>query len=75
MSAESPHRRPIRVAIVGTGAIARGSHLPALTALAAEQPLEIVGGRCERRLRRGVLRGRGHRPSAGWAPEPSAVTA
>ncbi|MFF1839736.1 Gfo/Idh/MocA family protein [Streptomyces sp. NPDC058231] len=35
-------RRPIRVAIVGTGAIARGSHLPALTALGAEQPLEIV---------------------------------
>ncbi|MCM2416431.1 Gfo/Idh/MocA family protein [Streptomyces sp. RKAG290] len=33
---------PIRVAIVGTGAIARGSHLPALRALAAEQPLEIV---------------------------------
>ncbi|MET7643183.1 Gfo/Idh/MocA family oxidoreductase [Streptomyces sp. NPDC005426] len=35
-------RRPIRVAIVGTGAIARVSHLPALRALAAEQPLEIV---------------------------------
>lgn len=34
--------RPIRVAIVGTGAIARVSHLPALRALAAEQPLEIV---------------------------------
>ncbi|GAA2960400.1 Gfo/Idh/MocA family oxidoreductase [Kitasatospora cinereorecta] len=33
---------PVRVAIVGTGAIARGSHLSALTALAAEQPLEIV---------------------------------
>lgn len=33
---------PVRVAIVGTGAIARGSHLPALRALAAEQPLEIV---------------------------------
>lgn len=32
----------MRVAIVGTGAIARGSHLSALTALAAEQPLEIV---------------------------------
>ncbi|WP_405812374.1 Gfo/Idh/MocA family oxidoreductase [Streptomyces sp. NBC_01520] len=36
------HRGPVRVAIVGTGAIARGSHLSALTALAAEQPLEIV---------------------------------
>ncbi|MFE9776685.1 Gfo/Idh/MocA family protein [Streptomyces sp. NPDC005775] len=34
--------RPIRVAIVGTGAIARVSHLPALRALADEQPLEIV---------------------------------
>ncbi|MFE6189614.1 Gfo/Idh/MocA family protein [Streptomyces sp. NPDC056465] len=33
---------PVRVAIVGTGAIARGSHLPALTALAAGQPLEVV---------------------------------
>lgn len=32
----------MRVAIVGTGAIARGSHLAALTALATEQPLEIV---------------------------------
>ncbi|MFJ6852770.1 Gfo/Idh/MocA family protein [Streptomyces sp. NPDC091271] len=32
----------MRVAIVGTGAIARGSHLPALTALAAGQPLEVV---------------------------------
>lgn len=32
----------MRVAIVGTGAIARVSHLPALTALAARQPLEIV---------------------------------
>lgn len=32
----------MRVAIVGTGAIARGSHLSALTALAAEHPLEIV---------------------------------
>ncbi|MDQ0792354.1 putative dehydrogenase [Streptomyces sp. B1I3] len=32
----------MRVAVVGTGAIARGSHLPALTALGAEQPLEIV---------------------------------
>jgi hypothetical protein len=42
MSEESAHRRPIRVAIVGTGAIARGSHLPALTALAVEQPLQIV---------------------------------
>ncbi|MFJ8764220.1 Gfo/Idh/MocA family protein [Streptomyces clavifer] len=36
------HRGTVRVAIVGTGAIARGSHLSALTALAAEQPLEIV---------------------------------
>ncbi|MEU1214611.1 Gfo/Idh/MocA family protein [Streptomyces sp. NPDC005791] len=36
------HQGPVRVAIVGTGAIARGSHLPALTALAAGQPLEIV---------------------------------
>ncbi|MFC3236140.1 gfo/Idh/MocA family oxidoreductase [Streptomyces nitrosporeus] len=35
-------RGPVRVAVVGTGAIARVSHLPALTALAAEQPLEIV---------------------------------
>ncbi|MEV5159123.1 Gfo/Idh/MocA family oxidoreductase [Streptomyces sp. NPDC053728] len=35
-------REPVRVAIVGTGAIARVSHLPALTALAARQPLEIV---------------------------------
>ncbi|MFB6777366.1 hypothetical protein ACFCX0_08060 [Streptomyces sp. NPDC056352] len=41
MSEDSPHRRPIRVAIVGTDAIARDSHLPALTALAAEQPLQI----------------------------------
>lgn len=32
----------VRVAVVGTGAIARGSHLPALAALAAEQPLEVV---------------------------------
>ncbi|MEV7298541.1 Gfo/Idh/MocA family protein [Streptomyces clavifer] len=36
------HRGTVRVAIVGTGAIARGSHLSALTALAAEHPLEIV---------------------------------
>ncbi|KQZ19852.1 Gfo/Idh/MocA family oxidoreductase [Streptomyces clavifer] len=36
------HRGTVRVAIVGTGAIARGSHLAALTALATEQPLEIV---------------------------------
>ncbi|MFF5896843.1 Gfo/Idh/MocA family protein [Streptomyces argenteolus] len=36
------HRDPLRVAIVGTGAIARVSHLPALTALAAGRPLEIV---------------------------------
>ncbi|MDN3295220.1 Gfo/Idh/MocA family oxidoreductase [Streptomyces ficellus] len=32
----------VRVAVVGTGAIARGSHLPALAALAAEQPLRVV---------------------------------
>ncbi|WP_175408446.1 Gfo/Idh/MocA family protein, partial [Streptomyces sp. TRM64462] len=32
----------VRVAVVGTGSIARGAHLPALTALAAEQPLEVV---------------------------------
>ncbi|MFJ8691623.1 Gfo/Idh/MocA family protein [Streptomyces roseolilacinus] len=32
----------VRVAVVGTGAIARHSHLPALAALAAEQPLEVV---------------------------------
>ncbi|MGW0785011.1 Gfo/Idh/MocA family protein [Streptomyces sp. NPDC002913] len=36
------HLAPLRVAIIGTGAIARGSHLPALTALAAGQPLEVV---------------------------------
>ncbi|MFE3517472.1 Gfo/Idh/MocA family protein [Streptomyces sp. NPDC059166] len=41
-SSNSSQQRPIRVAIVGTGAIARGSHLPALTALAAGQPLEVV---------------------------------
>ncbi|MFE6974095.1 Gfo/Idh/MocA family protein [Streptomyces sp. NPDC057682] len=35
---------PIRVAVVGTGAIARVSHLPALRALSAEYPLEIVAG-------------------------------
>ncbi|WP_329237570.1 Gfo/Idh/MocA family oxidoreductase [Streptomyces sp. NBC_01460] len=38
----SHREQPVRVAIVGTGAIARGSHLPALTALAAGRPLEIV---------------------------------
>ncbi len=43
VTASNPsHREPVRVAIVGTGAIARGSHLPALTALAAGEPLEIV---------------------------------
>lgn len=42
MPARTSHQQPIRVAIVGTGAIARGSHLPALAALTAEQPLEIV---------------------------------
>ncbi|MFD5059000.1 Gfo/Idh/MocA family protein [Streptomyces sp. NPDC058394] len=42
MPARTSRQQPIRVAIVGTGAIARGSHLPALTALTAEQPLEIV---------------------------------
>ncbi|MEU1486594.1 Gfo/Idh/MocA family oxidoreductase [Streptomyces sp. NPDC005752] len=41
-ASNTSHREPVRVAIVGTGAIARGSHLPALTALAAGQPLEIV---------------------------------
>ncbi|WP_405406831.1 Gfo/Idh/MocA family protein [Streptomyces sp. NBC_01104] len=41
-SSQASPSRPVRVAIVGTGAIARGSHLPALRALAAEQPLEIV---------------------------------
>ncbi|WP_432104821.1 Gfo/Idh/MocA family protein [Streptomyces sp. bgisy091] len=41
-SSNSSHSRPVRVAVVGTGAIARGSHLPALKALAADQPLEIV---------------------------------
>ncbi|MFD7861975.1 Gfo/Idh/MocA family protein [Streptomyces sp. NPDC059783] len=35
---------PIRVAVVGTGAIARVSHLPALRVLSAEYPLEIVAG-------------------------------
>lgn len=42
MPAHMSHLKPVRVAIVGTGAIARGSHLPALTALAAGRPLEIV---------------------------------
>lgn len=42
MPAFMPDAKPVRVAIVGTGAIARGSHLPAVLALAAEQPLEIV---------------------------------
>lgn len=42
MPAYSSDAKPIRVAIVGTGAIARVSHLPALVALAAEHPLEIV---------------------------------
>lgn len=43
VTTSNPSRRePVRVAIVGTGAIARGSHLPALTALAAGQPLEII---------------------------------
>ncbi|GAA4890001.1 Gfo/Idh/MocA family oxidoreductase [Streptomyces coeruleoprunus] len=40
--AGGPGGRTVRVAIVGTGAIARGSHLPALAALATEQPLEVV---------------------------------
>ncbi|AEN14158.1 MULTISPECIES: Gfo/Idh/MocA family oxidoreductase [unclassified Streptomyces] len=42
MPGQGSGRGPVRVAIVGTGAIARVGHLPALTALAAEQPLEIV---------------------------------
>lgn len=42
MPTPAPPPRPVRVAIVGTGAIARVGHLPALVALAAEQPLEIV---------------------------------
>ncbi|MEU0134047.1 Gfo/Idh/MocA family oxidoreductase [Streptomyces sp. NPDC006296] len=43
VTTSNPSRpEPVRVAIVGTGGIARGSHLPALTSLAAGQPLEIV---------------------------------
>ncbi|MFI2780402.1 Gfo/Idh/MocA family protein [Streptomyces sp. ALB3] len=43
VTTSNPSRRePVRVAIVGTGAIARGSHLPALTALGSGQPLEVV---------------------------------
>ncbi|MFF7157552.1 Gfo/Idh/MocA family oxidoreductase [Streptomyces sp. NPDC008139] len=40
----SPHRPnlPLRTAVVGTGSIARGSHLPALAAVAAEGSVEIV---------------------------------
>ncbi|MFI7502726.1 Gfo/Idh/MocA family protein [Streptomyces sp. NPDC049687] len=34
--------RPIRAAVIGTGAIARGSHLPALQQLAAEGETEVV---------------------------------
>ncbi|WP_078957607.1 Gfo/Idh/MocA family protein [Streptomyces glaucescens] len=34
--------RPVRAAIVGTGAIARGEHLPALAALAEEGETEVV---------------------------------
>ncbi|MEU3790052.1 Gfo/Idh/MocA family oxidoreductase [Streptomyces fructofermentans] len=34
--------RPVRAAVVGTGGIASGSHLPALAALAAEGEAEIV---------------------------------
>ncbi|MFJ8888349.1 Gfo/Idh/MocA family protein [Streptomyces sp. NPDC102402] len=41
-TSKSSHGEPVRVAIVGTGAIARVSHLPALTALSAAQPLKIV---------------------------------
>ncbi|GGZ42262.1 Gfo/Idh/MocA family protein [Streptomyces poonensis] len=37
-----PDGRRIRVAIVGTGGIARGCHLPALTALAEEGETEVV---------------------------------
>ncbi|WP_413756224.1 Gfo/Idh/MocA family protein [Streptomyces sp. MMBL 11-3] len=40
-SRDAPTRR-IRAAVVGTGAIAAGSHLPALAALAAEGGLEVV---------------------------------
>ncbi|MFD6425517.1 Gfo/Idh/MocA family protein [Streptomyces sp. NPDC060198] len=42
MPTPAPPPRPVRVAIVGTGAVARVGHLPALLAIAAEQPLEIV---------------------------------
>ncbi|MBM7442425.1 Gfo/Idh/MocA family protein [Streptomyces sp. HB132] len=40
----SPHRSsaPLRTAVVGTGGIARSSHLPALQALAAEGEVEVV---------------------------------
>ncbi len=37
-----PADRPVRVAVIGTGAIARGSHLPALRQLAAEGQTEVV---------------------------------
>ncbi|MFD7923114.1 Gfo/Idh/MocA family protein [Streptomyces sp. NPDC059740] len=40
----TPHRndRKLKAAVVGTGGIARGSHLPALTTLADEGELEVV---------------------------------
>ncbi|MFJ4839892.1 Gfo/Idh/MocA family protein [Streptomyces sp. NPDC088746] len=40
----SPHRSsaPLRTAVVGTGGIARSTHLPALRALAAEGEVEVV---------------------------------
>lgn len=40
----SPHRPkpPLRTAVVGTGSIARGAHLPALATLAGEGAVEIV---------------------------------
>ncbi|GAA1376450.1 Gfo/Idh/MocA family protein [Streptomyces beijiangensis] len=41
-STRAQQERSVRVAVVGTGAIARGAHLPALAALAAEQPIEVV---------------------------------
>ncbi|PSM40884.1 oxidoreductase [Streptomyces dioscori] len=41
-SAVPPDGRRIRAAVIGTGAIASGSHLPALAALAAEGEVEIV---------------------------------
>ncbi|MEV0097170.1 Gfo/Idh/MocA family oxidoreductase [Streptomyces sp. NPDC050738] len=41
-STRAQQERSVRVAVVGTGGIARGAHVPALTALAAEQPIEIV---------------------------------